>query len=413
MQGTTARGAAIAARTLTTLAGAALVGWALAADARWAERHVLAAYCATSRGEWVVARAVPWLAAAVGLIAMWKLAPAAGKLAERVSARKHAGPLARVAVAVVAAVLVGEGIARGLHDRLMLGARATPGDRDGAPMTRFEPRLGWSYVPGRTTWTRLGGRPIAYAIDGEGDRAASSDDRPDPARPTVLFAGESIAFGYGLPWDETFPYLVGHDLGIQAVNLAVVGYGSDQAHLRVLDALPRFARPLAVVTVFIPDQIARNVDPWRARLGLGPDGALVAVPASRGPRIAKLLRQLPWHDDEPLRVTAAILRATAEAARARGAFPLFVVTNYGPACVRDGRDGEAWVVEELFVRQGLPYVRVDLDPEDLLPGLLERHPSERGTRKIASAVERALSHRLGLSAGRAAVPDSAEAAQRR
>ena len=261
-------------------------------------------------------------------------------------------------------------------------------------MTRADPRLGWSYFPGRTTWVRERDRRVSYAIDADGDRAAAEGDHPDPERPTILVAGESIAFGYGLPYDETFPALVGRALGVQVVNLAVVGYGSDQAHLRVLEALPRFRRPLAVVTLFLPDQLKRNVEPWRPRLGVGPDGALVPVPASRGPRLTRLLQQLPYHGDEAVRVTAAILRATAAEARARGAVPLFVVTNYGPACRRD--DGEeAWIVDELFVRQALPFVRVDLDPEDWLPGAFERHPSLRGTRKIAAAVERALTEGLG------------------
>ena len=278
---------------------------------------------------------------------------------------------------MVAALGVGEVVARRQHDRLMLGAGAhRPNGREAA-MTRFDPRLGWSYFPGRTTWTRVGDRHVAYAIDADGDRAATSDGHVDPARPTVLFAGESIAFGYGLPYDETFASLVGRELGVQAVNLAVVGYGNDQAYRRVLDALPRFARPLAVVTVFVPDQIERNVDEWRPRLGLAPDGTLVSVPASSGPRLTKLLRRLPYHGDEALRVTAAILRATDEAARARGAIPLFVVTNYGPPCLRDEGD-EAWIVDELFVRQALPFVRVDLDAEDLLPGFLERHPGRAG-----------------------------------
>jgi hypothetical protein len=284
----------------------------------------------------------------------------------------------------------------------MLGGRAPPAGTDAA-MTRFDARLGWSYVPGRTTWTRVAGRPVEYAIDGHGDRASSPDDAVDPARPTVLFAGESIAFGYGLPYDETFVHLVGAELGVQTVNLAVVGYGNDQAYRRVVDALPRFAHPLAVVTMFVPDQIERNADRWRPRLGLAPDGTLVPVPASGGPRVMKLLDRLPYHGDEPLRVTAAILRATADAARARGAVPLFVVTNYGRGCLRD--DGsEAWIVEELFVRPALPFVRVDLDPEDLLPGLLERHPGARGARKIASAVERALSGRLAPADPRAGSP---------
>ena len=391
---TTPRAASLVARVLTTLGGAALVGWSFVADAHWAERHVLGAYCATSRGTWVFARAVPWIAAALGLFAILKLGPVLARRAERLhgrgAGREQARAVAQIAVAVAAALCVGELVARGQHDRLMLGARSPPADGREAPMTRFDPRLGWSYFPGRTTWTRVGDRPIAYAVDADGVRAASSDGRADPARPTILFAGESIAFGYGLPYDETFVHLVGRDLGVQTVNLAVVGYGNDQAHGRVLEALPRFDRPLAVVTVFVTDQIERNVDRWRPRLGLAPDGSLVSLPAASGPRLMKLLERLPYRGDEPLRVTAAVLRATAEAARARGAIPLFVMTNYGRACLHDEGD-EPWIVDELFVRQALPYVRVDLDPEDLLPGLLERHPGARGARKIASAVESALS----------------------
>jgi hypothetical protein len=390
---TTARAAGLAARILTNLAGAALVGWSLVADGHWAERHLLGAYCATSRGGWVAARGVPWIAAALGLVAIWKLGPALARRAERIHLRGQARGLTGISVAVLAALCVGEVVARRQHDRLMLGAGSSPPDGREASMTRFDPRLGWSYFPSRTTWTRVGDRPIAYAVDADGNRAPTSDRRADPALPTVLFAGESIAFGYGLPYDETFASLVGHELDVQAVNLAVVGYGNDQAHLRVLDTLPRLARPLAVVTFFVTDQIARNVDEWRPRLGLAKDGTLASVPASSGPRLTKLLRRLPYHGDEALRVTAAILRETDAAARARGAISLFVVTNYGPACLRDEGD-EAWIVDELFVRQALPFVRVDLGAEDLLPGFLEKHPGPRGTRKIATAVARALSERL-------------------
>ena len=384
----------MAARVLITLAGAALVGWSLVADPDWAERHLLGAYCATSRATWVAARGVPWITAALGVLAMWKLAPALARRAERFHLRDQAASLLGIAAAIAAALGVAELVARRQHDRLMLGERVPPGGAD-APMTLADARLGWSYFPGRTTWTRVGGRPVAYAIDADGDRARSSDARVDPTRPTLLFAGESIAFGYGLPYDETFVHLVGAELGIQTVNLAVVGYGNDQAYRRLRDALPRFAHPLAVVTVFVPDQIPRNVDRWRPRLVLAPDGALVSLPPAGGPRLMELLDQLPYHGDEPLRLTAAILRATADAARARGAVPLFVVTNYGAACLRD-EGSEPWIVQELFARQALPFVRVDLDLEDLLPGFLERHPAARGARKIASAVEQALARRLAL-----------------
>jgi hypothetical protein len=394
VQGGISRGAGLAARALTTLVGATLIGLSALADGRWAERHVLPAYCATSRGEWILARGVPWIAAALGVLAIWKLAPAAAALAERASLRGRGGALAGIAVAVAASLVAGEAIARWTHDRVMLGARGPGASGREPPMTRVDARLGWSYFPGRTTWARMGGRAVAYAIDEDGDRAASSGGRPDPARPAILFAGESIAFGYGLPWEETFPYLVARDLGVEPVNLAVVGYGNDQAHLRVADALPRFARPIAVVTLFVPDQMKRNVEVWRPRLGLGPGGELVPLPASSGARLSRLLSELPFHGGEALAVTKAIVRATAEAARARGALPLFVVTNYGAACLPE--DGEPWIVDELFVRQGLDHVQVDLDREDLLPDAFERHPGPRGARKIARAVELALSRRLGL-----------------
>jgi len=359
---------------------------------------VLPSYCATHPAEWVVARAGRWLVAALGVVVAVKVAPALERRVGRAAIRAQAGSLVGIALAVVASIGVAEVTMRRLHQRPSAGERAPLHGR-GAPMARVDPRLGWSWFPERTTWIRMGDRLVAYAIDAEGDRAASEHDLPDHVLPTVLFTGESIAFGYGLPFEETIPFLVGRDLGVQAVNVAVVGYGNDQAHLRALDALARYRHPVAVVTVFITDQIGRNVDAWRPRLALGPGGTLRLVPPSTGLRIAKLLQELPYRGDEPLRVTAAILRATAEAARARGALPLFVVTNHGAACLPEGPE-EAWVLDELFVRQELPFVRVDLGPEDRLPVLFERHPSARGARKIAAAVERALSEQLATRLGR-------------
>lgn len=389
VRGTNGRSAALAvvAWLVTAAPGAAFVAWGASADPHWSERHVLASYCATSGVERAAAHGIGWVSIAIGLT-MLALAPAVARRIRGASLRVAPTTVAGVAVAIAASLAVTELLMRHLHDRVALGPSGGVGGRDAA-MARVDPRLGWSYVPRRTTWARVADRLVSYAIDVEGNRAASADAASDPARPTLLFTGESIAFGYGLLYEETFPFLVGRDLGIQAVNLAVVGYGNDQAHLRVLDALARYRHPVAVVTVFLPSQIRRNLEAWRPRLALGPGGALGLVPASSAPRIARLLQALPYRGDEPLRVTAAILRATAEAARARGALPLFLVTNYGPACLRE--DGhEAWIVDELFVRQGLPFVRVDLEPGDRLPGLFERHPSASGAQKIAAAVERAI-----------------------
>jgi hypothetical protein len=370
----------------------ALAAWATS-EPHWAERHVLPSYCATGPGGRGLARAAPWLAAGLGAATALGLVRVAGRWIGRGAPLVRASSLVGIGAAVAGSLLVAELTLRRIHGRLTRGDRpaGVPGE---LAMTRPDARLGWSYFPGRTTVASVGGRLVSYAIDAEGDRAAASGDVPDAARPTVVFAGESIAFGYGLPYEETIPFLVGHDLGVQTVNAAVIGYGSDQAHLRLVDALSRHRRPLAAVTVFIPDQLDRNVDVWRPRLVLGEGGALALAPPDAGPRLAKLLQELPVRSGEALRVTAAILRASANAARARGAFPLFVVTNYGPACAH-GEAEEPWIVEELFVRQGLPFVRVDLRPDERLPGVLERHPNLLGTRRIADAVERALKDALG------------------
>ena len=392
-----ARALSSAARFSVVTAGVALVAWAVGVDPRWAERHVLTSYCATGIGEWLVARGVRWAAVVAGAAAALVLAPAVARRVARTSPRDAAGSLLGIALAVAASLGLAEAVLRGMRDRLVLGVGTASSDGRAQPMTQIDPRLGWSYLPGRTTRAEVAGRTVTYAIDGEGDRAPSPDDAPDPAQPTILFAGESIAFGYGLEYEETFPALVGRDLGVRTVNLAVVGYGTDQAYLRVLAALERYRRPVGVVVLFHPGQIRRNVDPWRPRLALGPSGALELVPPSKGPGLAKLLQVLPWHGGAALRVTGATLSATAEAARAHGAFPLFVVTNYGSACLH-GDGAEPWIVDELFVRRGLPFVRVDLEPEDLLPGTWERHPGPRGARKIAAAVEAALAARLAWRA---------------
>jgi hypothetical protein len=376
--------------------GAALVAWALRDDAHFAERHLLENYCATHPAGLAMVRAAPFLTGALGGLAALAVAKAVAALARRAQRdglRALAGALAGLAVAIACSLAVTELYLRHRYGRLALGASSPPGDGREPAMARPDTRLGWTYLPGRTTFVEIAGRRVAYTIDAEGDRAASVDARSDPDLPTLLFAGESIAFGYGLAHDETIPFLVGRELGVQAVNLAGVGYGNDQAYLRLLDALPRYRHPLAIVTLFLPDQIRRNVDLWRPRLALAEGGAFALVPPSIGLRLAKLFQALPFHGGDALRVTAAVLSATARTARDRGALPLFVVTNYGPACLHDG-GGESFVVEELFVRQHLPFVRVDLGPEDRLPGIFERHPSARGAMAIAAAVERALAERL-------------------
>ena len=122
---------------------------------------------------------------------------------------------------------------------------------------REDARYGWALLPSKTTL--VGASQLRYAVDAWGGRAASDRAAPDPARPSLIVAGESIAFGYGLEYEQTFAAVLGGELALQVVNVGVGGYGTDQAALRLEDALQKLEKPVAIVQVFLSAQLHRNV----------------------------------------------------------------------------------------------------------------------------------------------------------
>jgi hypothetical protein len=90
----------------------------------------------------------------------------------------------------------------------------------------------------------LARRPLARAITASPSRAAS----------VVM---ESMMVGEKLLWSETIP-ATSQLLGIQSANIAVSGYASDQAYLRLASELPRFKHPVAVMSLFTPAIFDRN-----------------------------------------------------------------------------------------------------------------------------------------------------------
>ncbi len=122
------------------------------------------------------------------------------------------------------------------------------------------------------------------------------------------------------------------------------------------------------------------------------DGALVAEPAPRSPfRLRQVfVDEIPYLSEaelqRSLKLTRAILHATADAARARGALPLFVVPSIGPP--RPPADHpEAFIVDALL--DDLPHAVVDIEPEHLIP--YDGHPDRTGAALIADAIAAALS----------------------
>lgn len=370
----TKRRARATTELLCVAAAAGLLAFAAFADVGFYERHVAPNFCVDRPlAGWLAVRGV---AAGLGLLLAIVVRPRLGRVIARAPGRELAITAAGVAVALVAALAVGEAVLR----------RARWDDQIGGENVadlQPDPRLGWSYVPNRTFTFGPPERRFSYAIDAHGERVRSLDEVSDPDAPALVVAGESIAFGHSVGWDESFPALVGHDLGLRVVNIGVAAYGSDQNYLHLLDVLPRLARPRLVVIVFVPVQIRRNVSPRRPHLELAAHGKLVPVPAATGLgtlRLGRLFWDEPYHDHHALDVTRAILVATDAAVRARGAQPLFLVTNYGPAC----RDPEPDMQKELFA--GLPHIRVDLDDADVVTPGDDRHPSVAGSRKVAEAI---------------------------
>jgi hypothetical protein len=322
-------------------------------------------------------------------LVLLRLRPALVSLASKMSLGGLAPSTVPVVLAVAASAVTVEAFLHWMPPRIVKGLAVYP---YGAP----HPRYGWTGQPSSTTTVRVSGRDIVVAFNREGVRVQKQDDEPDPTLPTILFTGESIGLGFGLQYPESYPALVAARRGVQCVNLAGAAYGSDQAYLRLMDAMPRFERLVATVTVFIPLQLGRNLYDDRPRLVLGPTGELALVPAATDFLSRLGIRKLLWKGlpylgdraiDQTLSLTSAILRETSIRTRARGATPVFVIPSHGPKRPLD-EHAEAWIVRALFVKQGLPFILVDIPADERLSG--DFHPGPRGDETIAAAILAAL-----------------------
>jgi hypothetical protein len=364
----------LAARVLAELAvasiGCALLACALAANQRWLDRHFLPSFFLPRHWYVAIQSFVRLLMAAVGVSLALVARPRVGRFAARTPARAL-----HVAMAAVLAIGASELVLRRVH--LRAAEWLLP---DEEPRRRPDPRLGWSFVPARTGHNTIGGRVIDYSLDPAGYRVRRVDEPVDPERTTVLFTGESVMFGEGLTWEESVPAQVGAMMAIQSANLAVHGFGTDQAYLRLQMELPRFRRPMAVVSLFMTALFGRNLDDDRPHLGPG----LVWLPAEQHGRLASIAKLLvPFRTDETVArgvtVTREVLRATVDLARARGATPLIVVPQFGPE-----EPAEQALRRRILDGTGLPYVQVEIEAAWRLPW--DRHPNAHAAHAIAAEV---------------------------
>jgi hypothetical protein len=356
---------------LLVASGITLALAAVAAGQPWWDRHFLPMFAIEHSTLAMAEQTMRGLIAVFGVtFAVLLRRPIAAALSQATP-----GGVARVLLAIVLGLGASELILR-THP---------PHPHDADPLER-EPRrqtdawLGWVFVPARSVSVMEAGRQVSYSFDAAGYRIRQPDAAVDLEQPTVVFTGESIISGFGLEWEETIPARVGALLGIQSANMAVSDYSNDQAYLRLALELPRFRKPLAVVTLFMPRLFDRNLLDNRPSLAPG----LLWRPANHRWRLRELLHWIvPYHNstaiEEGITRTRGSLRALVELARARGAEPLIVVPQFGAET-----SSEEMLRRRILDEGGLPYVRVKLDPSWHLPHDL--HPDPHAAGVIARAV---------------------------
>ena len=343
---------------------------AIAANQRYLDQHLVPSFLLPRH--WYVALETLARAclAVIGSVLLFVLRPRVGRFVARTPGR---------AIQIIVAVL----LAIGASDLALRRVHLGPAEwlvPDEEPRRQADPRLGWRWVPEHTGSKSVGGRVVSYAIDREGDRVNRVDEPVDPDRPTILFAGESVMFGEGLTWQESIPAQVGAMLGKQTANLAVHGYGNDQAYLKLREDLPHFRRPVAVVSLFMPVLFGRNLDGNRPHLGPG----LVWLPAENRSRLAVFAKLLvPYRAtatiERGIAVTREVFCATGELARAQGAKSLLVVVQFD-----DEGQPEEILRQRILENSCLPYIIVKIDSAWRIPW--DRHPDARAAHAIATAI---------------------------
>lgn len=191
----------------------------------------------------------------------------------------------------------------------------------------YSETYGWALRPG-ARYTGRGGEAIS--VNSRGYRGPLHGAAPAPVVTRVLMLGDSVTFGSGVSDAETFTSLLDARPDVEALNLGVDGYGTDQALLRLEHEGLAF-RPHVVVLNFC----VRN-DHF--------DNALkVALYDGRSPKPYYTLDggRLVLHDAH-LKLTRGQRAAVALLERSFLVNALLAAAGAGPEAVGGGRDEEDW-----------------------------------------------------------------------
>jgi len=176
--------------------------------------------------------------------------------------------------------------------------------------------LGWRYRPGTRERHASDEFDVAIEINARGFRGPEWDVASEPRNettPRVLVLGDSFAFGWGVPHEESMPARLGElRADWKVFGAGVSGYGTDQECL-LLEALDESVRPDCVVVVFCENDLfeSAGLEAYGKRKprfvqapgGLGLEGVPVPFPwIERVSHAWRAMRKARWEREFATRV---------------------------------------------------------------------------------------------------------------
>lgn len=202
------------------------------------------------------------------------------------------------------------------------------------PFMGPDPEVFWSPIP---NWRgEFLGRPVT--INALGLRGAEVRRPKPPGLRRLVCLGDSITFGFGVGDEETYPYHLGVDLGVDVVNAGVTGFTSHQVLGFVRRLLPVLDPDVVTICIGWNDGNGRPADDReyarRLRMIMSVEGPLdhvyiyKAVKSLYVRAFARRVTAPGGTESTGPRVTLAQYRENLEeiarACRARGVRPVFL-----------------------------------------------------------------------------------------
>jgi hypothetical protein len=115
---------------------------------------------------------------------------------------------------------------------------------------KYDPQLGWSHRVGESGRFHSYGFDVAVSINSKGFRGPEIRYDRTPGVRRVLVIGDSLSWGYGVEFEESFLHLLQQRLpNTEIANLSVNGYSTDQELLLYRDEGRKYKADMVVLVV--------------------------------------------------------------------------------------------------------------------------------------------------------------------